>query len=62
MVSEERVLFTLKENEQAYPVNKGRTFIYKKPKKFGFITKLPTDAAGIIKTTFKNTLKVISII
>lgn len=44
----------LQKNEQAYKVNKGRTFIYTKPKNFGFITNLPRDAAGIVRTTFKR--------
>ena len=44
----------LQKNEQAYTVNNGRTFIYKKPGAFGFITKLPHDAGGIVVTTFKK--------
>ena len=44
----------LKKNEQAYQVNKGRTFIYTKPRNFSFITNLPRDAAGIVRSTFKR--------
>lgn len=45
---------TLHKKEQAYRVNKGRTFIYEKPERFGFITNLPHDAKGMIVTTFKK--------
>ena len=44
----------LQKNEQAYTVNNGRIFIYKKPEAFGFITNLPHDAGGIGATTFKR--------
>ena len=44
----------LRKNEQVYKLNNGITFIYSKPKPFGFITNLPQDAKGIIITTFKR--------
>ena len=44
----------LQKNEQAYKVNNGRIFIYTKPRHFSFITNLPKDEAGIIKTAFKK--------
>ena len=40
--------------EQAYSAGNGKTFIYTKPKAFGFITNLPHDAGGIVVTTFKR--------
>jgi membrane-associated phospholipid phosphatase len=40
--------------EQAYDVSNDKTFIYTKPKYFGFITNLPHDAAGIVSTTFSR--------
>ena len=47
-------VFTPNKNEQVYKLRNGRTFIYTKPKAFGFITNLPHDAAGIVVTTFKR--------
>ena len=40
--------------EQEYSVGNGNTFVYTKPKPFGFITNLPHDASGIVVTTFKR--------
>ncbi|CAN5768478.1 hypothetical protein BH11BAC4_BH11BAC4_15180 [soil metagenome] len=40
--------------EQQINAGKGYVFIYPKPKLFGFITKLPADAAGMASTTFKR--------
>ena len=40
--------------EQEYSVGNGKTFVYTKPKSFGFITNLPHDAWGIVVTTFKR--------
>ena len=44
----------LHKNEQGYRAGNGKTFIYTKPKPFGFITNLPHDASGIVVTTFKR--------
>ena len=43
-----------KPNEQQYNVSNGKTFIYSKPKAFGFLTNLPKDAAGITAAAFKK--------
>src|SRR4051812_48499098 len=40
--------------EMRYNVGNGKTLVYYKPKKFGFITSLPKDAAGIVSTTFSK--------
>ena len=40
--------------EQVYNLRSGKTFIYTKPKPFGFITNLPPDAKGLIVTSFKK--------
>ncbi len=43
-----------KPNEQQYNVINGKTFIYSKPKAFGFLINLPKDAAGITAAAFKR--------
>ena len=48
------VITRLVVKEQIYKLNNEQLFVYKKPKPFGFITNLPKDAAGIVKTTFKR--------
>ncbi|MDQ6812937.1 MAG: hypothetical protein M3040_04260, partial [Bacteroidota bacterium] len=40
--------------EMRYNIGNGKTLIYKKPKKFAFITSLPKDAAGIVSATFNR--------
>lgn len=40
--------------EMYYDVGKGRTLVYSKPKKFGFVLNLPKDAGGIVSTTFSK--------
>jgi hypothetical protein len=49
--------------EMRYYIGNGKTLIYSTPKKFGFITGLPKDAVGIVKTTFsKESIKPLVII
>lgn len=45
---------SLQKNEQLYNLKNEETIIYKKPKRFGFITDLPNDALGILVTSFKR--------
>jgi membrane-associated phospholipid phosphatase len=40
--------------EMRYDVGNGKTLVYNKPQKFGFILNLPRDAAAIVKTTGKK--------
>jgi hypothetical protein len=40
--------------EMRYDAGNGRTLVYSTPKKFGFITSLPKDAAGIVSITFSK--------
>ena len=40
--------------EQSYDVGNGKTFIYTKPRPFGFLTRVPSDACGIVSSTFKK--------
>ena len=49
-----RNLSVLPKYQQEYDAGNGKTFVYTKPKLFGFITDLPRDAAGIVITTFKR--------
>ena len=44
----------LSKKQQEYDAGNGKTFVYTKPKLFGFITDLPRDAAGIVSTTLKK--------
>ena len=44
----------LQKNEQAYKAGNGKILVYTKPRHFSFITNLPKDQAGIIKTAFKK--------
>src|SRR4051812_48161925 len=49
--------------EMRYNIGNGKTLVYSTPKKFGFITGLPKDAVGIVKTTFsKESIKPLVII
>jgi hypothetical protein len=41
-------------DEMYYSLKNGSTLIYSKPKKFGFVTNLPKDAAGIVSSTFRK--------
>ena len=41
-------------NEQVYKLSNGKSFLYSKPKPFGFVTNLPYDAKGIVVTAFKR--------
>ncbi len=41
-------------NEQAYNSRNGKIYIYTKPKPFGFVTNLPSDAAGMVSMAFKK--------
>ena len=45
---------TLKKGEQLYQVSNKKSFIYTKPKRFGFITNVPKDALGVVVTAFKR--------
>ena len=47
-------VFIPNKNEQVYKLRNGKTFVYTKPKSFGFITNLPHDAKGIVVTAFKR--------
>lgn len=44
----------LNSQEQLYRTGNGKMYIYHKPKAFGFLTNLPKDAAGIVKTSFQK--------
>lgn len=37
-----------------YKIGNGKVLVYPTPKKFGFVTNLPKDAAGIVSTTFSK--------
>ena len=52
--SNNKSITVLHKYEKKYSVGNGKTFIYTKPKPFGFITNLPHDASGIVVTTFKR--------
>ena len=43
-----------KTNEQQYNIDNGKSFVYPKPKAFGFISNLPKDGAGIAIAPFKR--------
>lgn len=45
---------TLINGEMHYNIGNGTTLIYPKPKKWGFVTDLPSDAAGIVKSSFSK--------
>ena len=45
---------TLQKNEQSYNTGNGKVYIYPKPRPFGFLTRIPGDAAGMAATTFKK--------
>lgn len=46
-----------------YNIGNGKILVYPAPKKFGFITNLPKDAAGIVSTTFsKQSIKPLAVI
>ncbi len=47
-------VFTPNKKAQVYKLRNGKTFIYTKPKAFGFLTNLTQDAKGIVVTTFKK--------
>lgn len=44
----------IKKTEMRYNAGNGKTLVYPAPKKFGFVTNLPRDAAGIVSTTFSK--------